>query len=273
MAGACAEGGREISQRVTLYAVFGHPIGHSLSPDLHNAAFRAENTPCFYLPVDVLPDQLMPKLDAFRTLGGMGVNLTRPLKEIIVPQLMAQSEWVDRTQAANTVVWRDGGWVGDNTDVQALLMHVAPSRHPSRPALVIGSGGAARSSVAGLKYLGYDVHVAARHPESVDFHDRVQSFQGIADPHDWAVIVNATPLGQQHESMWETFPEISLNTLVVDWVYRPRNTPLLQKAEQVGAPTLDGLTLLVDQARMAWKFWFGQMPSAETMWAAVAPWA
>lgn len=126
-----------MGQQVQLFAVMGQPIAHSLSPVMHNQAFRQRDWPAFYFPVEAGPDQLTQKLAAFQSLGGVGANLTRPLKEVIVPLLREASPWVQRTGACNTIAWRDGGWVGDNTDVQALLEALPPARPGTR----LGVGG------------------------------------------------------------------------------------------------------------------------------------
>lgn len=263
-----------IEDGVALYAVFGQPIAHSLSPVLHNAAFRVERPGCFYIPVEVRPEELADKLAAFRALGGRGVNLTRPLKELVMPMLHGVSEWAGRVGAANTLAWREsGGWWGDNTDVKALLRCLPPAADDARPALVLGSGGAARASVAALEARGYAVTVAARTPGAVGWHPRVMAWDRAADPeHIWAVVVNATPRGQIGEPGWDRFPLMGPGTVVVDWVYRPQDTPLLREARRCGSETVDGLTLLVEQAALAWTGWFGREGPAEVMRQAVEPW-
>ncbi|MCY0908136.1 MAG: shikimate dehydrogenase [Sulfobacillus thermotolerans] len=241
-----------------LYAVFGQPIHHSLSPQMHNRAFSATNRTAFYLPVECSPKELLPKLAAFHDLGGRGVNLTRPLKETIIPHLRAQSPWVEKTGAANTILWENDGWVGDNTDIQAFVAMVPPAPHAQSTALVLGQGGVARASVAGLEVLGYHVSVMARPSQKARWHASWIAWQWDTlhlPPYD--VIVNATPLGQDGEGEWPDTVKFLPHTTIVDWVYRPNTTRLIQQARRVGAHTVDGLSLLVKQASLAWMSWFG----------------
>lgn len=253
-----------------LYAVFGSPIGHSLSPRIHNAAFAEAGILAHYLPVEVRRGDLVASLDAFRHLGGVGVNLTRPLKETIFPFLEDLSDLAETARAANTIVWRDHGWVGDNTDVRALIAKLEPlvGGLAKRRALIIGSGGVARGSMVSLKHLGMEVWIASRQP--VDWGDQWISLQEMPACADWEVVVNATPLGQHGEAHWTFWPSLSSGkTAVVDWVYHPRATPLLQLASSLDCPIVDGLELLIEQARWSWNLWFGQLAPRDAMTRAV----
>lgn len=264
-------------EKMRLYAVFGHPVAHSLSPIMHNQAFMQRNWGCHYFPVEVAPPDLARKLEAFRNLGGEGLNLTRPLKETVLPLLRSQSRWVDLTQAANTLVWHQGGWVGDNTDAKSLVQHLTAYnlRPAAGSALILGAGGAARASAASLSHLGYEVTVASRKPESAGWAPHHLPWEEIFEVPEcpWDVIVNATPLGQIGEPPWERMPYLPrAHSVVVDWVYRPRWTPLLQYAQTQQCPVIDGLSLLVAQARLAWQLWFDQLGPQDAMWESVAPW-
>ncbi len=220
-----------------------------------------------YIAVEVRPGRLLTALEAFRRLGGQGVNLTRPLKETVFAYLDAVSPWAEAARAANTIAYRAEGWYGDNTDVRALIdaLESLLARRPSRRALVVGAGGVARGSVVALKDLGCEVTVASR---------REIAWPGCAwtaltalnRPAEWAVVVNATPLGQHGEPDWPILPYlVAGETVVVDWVYHPRRTPLIARATALGCPVVDGIGLLVGQARWAWQVWFGRMGPEEPM--------
>jgi len=260
-----------MGQQVQLFAVMGQPIAHSLSPVMHNQAFRQRDWPAFYFPVEAGPDQLPQKLAAFQSLGGVGANLTRPLKEVVVPLLREASPWVRRTGACNTILWRDGGWVGDNTDVQALLEALPPAR-PGDRALVLGAGGAAQASGVALAERGYHVTAAMRHPRSLPWATSIIDWDERLKDAEWAVVINATPLGQAGEEALGHWPRPIPGGIGVDWVYRPRWTPFLESVRQSGGRPIDGLTLLVEQARLAWRLWFQETAPAAPMWDAVAPW-
>nr|WP_275107237.1 shikimate dehydrogenase [Sulfobacillus harzensis] len=256
---------------MALYAVFGKPILHSLSPKIHNHAFRDNAISAFYLPVEVASDALPLKLAAFQKLGGRGVNLTRPLKEEVLPHLSAASEWVKQAGAANTLVWQDGGWVGDNTDCQALETKVPPGH--GGPALILGAGGVARATAAVLASRGYEVWVAARHPSGVVFGEHILTWGERLKPRDWQVVVNATPLGQIHEEQETDWPLPAPGGMAVDWVYRPRRTRFLALAESRGVSVVDGLELLVEQAAWSWVAWFGYRGPVAVMRDAVQEWS
>ena len=261
-----------MSSPLALYAVFGSPISHSLSPVLHNYAFQSRKRPAFYLPVECTPDQLGQKMDAFDKLGGHGVNFTRPLKEQVLPMLAARDVWVSDAGAANTVRITANGWAGANTDCEALFRLVPFASVRGSEALVLGSGGAARASAAVLNRLGYRVAVAARRPEKCDWaHERV-SWDDRLKPRGWRVVVNATPLGQLGESFLSEWPVPAPGGLAVEWVYRPRQTQFTMLARGAGSVVIDGLTLLIEQAALAWHFWFGEEGPRDAMWEAVRPW-
>ena len=254
-----------------LYAVFGSPIGHSLSPRIHNAAFGAEGIHAHYFPIEVQPSTLIHSLKAFRQLGGVGVNLTRPLKESIVPFLDDMTELAAAAQAANTIVWRDGAWHGDNTDVRAFVAKVGPTiaNRPRPRALVIGAGGVARGSVVGLRHLDVEVWVTSRRRAAFGDH-WLPWLEMESSEMDWDIVINATPLGQHGEASWAIAPRLSKGkTVVVDWVYHPRDTWLLKLAVREGCLFVDGLDLLIEQARWSWQLWFGRLAPAEPMWKAL----
>lgn len=260
-----------------LYAVFGHPVSHSLSPAIHNSAFSAEKMACFYFPVEVAPSDLSDKLSALRQLGGSGVNLTRPLKETVWNLLADASDFAREIGAANILWWQPHkGWYGDNTDAQSLALNLElyRGRRQSGRALVLGGGGAARASVAALNRLQYESVLAVRRPQAVAWHATVWEWErALGADEGWDVVVNATPLGQDQEAAWQKMPRlVAGRTLVVDWVYRPRWTPLLTQARELGCPMVDGLTLLVDQARLGWRLWFGREGPKDAMWRGVEPW-
>lgn len=246
---------------------------------MHNAAFRQVGRVAFYVPVDVTVPELGRALAAFRVLGGQGVNLTRPLKEAVLRlpgvQPAADDPWVSRVQAANTLKWlpESNRWLAANTDAAALYGLLPAGQ--GRPALVLGSGGVARASVGVLQARGYRCWVAARRPLAVNWVTGAvevvewETALGLSVP--WGAVVNATPLGQVGEPGFTRWPAIGPGTVVVEWVYHPVETPLVAHAQAVGATIVDGLTLLVEQAALAWRVWFGQDGPRAVMRQAAMP--
>jgi shikimate dehydrogenase len=254
-----------------LFAVFGNPIQHSLSPLMHNWAFGRENRSAFYLPVSCAPNDLLRKLEAFRELGGAGANLTRPLKELIVPHLHRASSWVSSTGAANVLHWAGDGWEGENTDVQALIQALPPSRGLyGRRALILGMGGVARATLVALQTLEYDVTVMARRPDRIAWDTSAIGWKWeVLRAPRYDVVVNATPIGQIGEMAWPFEPVFDPGTVVADWVYRPNVTAFMRSARASGAICVDGLSLLVKQAALSWVSWFGAMGPESVMREAV----
>lgn len=257
----------------SLFAVFGHPIEHSLSPVIHNIGFAARHMSSYYFPIDCTPPQLADKLEAFRLIGGRGVNLTRPLKEDVLHWVGVGDDWVAEAGAANTLVAQDTEWKSANTDCQALFaLLTSVGLSSSGTALILGSGGAARASAAVLRRFGCRVVAAVRTPRACDWADQVILWDERLEPRPWRVVVNATPIGQTGEGQESRWPMPIAKGLAVDWVYRPNQTAFLTAARHHGAYVLDGLSLLVEQAALAWSVWFGEDGPREVMREAVAQW-
>jgi shikimate dehydrogenase len=265
-----------------LYAVFGHPVAHSLSPAIHRAGYAALGwTHRHYVPVDVTVDRLAEAVAAFAELGGRGINLTIPLKTAVLDRrrfldLDTRDAWVLRTGAANTLARRpDGGWEAFNTDGPAL--HLALARRGARRGrvLVWGSGGAARASVLATLADADSVVVASRHDAPWITDLRRQHVRRVewAEGDEWVawadLVVNATPLGQAGAPPWNPPPRFRPGQLAVDWVYGDRPTDFLRRAHDEGAGVVDGRELLVRQAVGAWARWFVEAPPIGAMARAV----
>jgi shikimate dehydrogenase len=257
--------------RPELYAVFGHPIGHSLSPRMHEAAFRSRGwSHRRYIAVDVDRADLTEAVAAFRRLGGLGVNLTRPLKEEAAAShwLIQQDAWARAAEAVNTLAPVADGWAGTNTDAPALQAALETRGIRPRRALILGSGGAARATWRALQTHA-QVTVASRRPAPFVGSERWVPWG--AWPHSsqqFDLIVNCTPLGQDHEPAMAPLPAFRPGQTAVDWVYVPRATAFLSAARDEGAETVDGLELLARQAALSWVTWFGQPGPWEVMLAA-----
>lgn len=259
------------------YAVLGRPIAHSLSPVLHNAGFQARGLlACRYEAVEVPTDKgWLTVVEELVERGFRGFNLTRPLKAEAAcsPRVRWQDRWAEATGAVNTLSVCGGGFSGANTDAPALVESLVSRGLAPRRALVFGAGGAARASLVALEALGAEVTLAARRPGR--FVGRWVDFEaGITLAPECDVVVNATPLGQVHESAWTVLPRLGPGQVGVDWVYAPPDTPFIQEALTGGASSISGLELLVRQAALAWVVWFGEAGPLAEMGRAVGwvPW-
>jgi 3-dehydroquinate dehydratase/shikimate dehydrogenase len=259
---------REIGPSTRVFGLIGRPVAHSVSPAMHNAAFRGEGLDAVYVPLEA------ESLDDFsrfaESVGVAGASVTAPFKLEAFETARASDEVSRRIGATNTLK-RDGdGWLGCNTDVNGFLAPLAPMMNLSGArATVLGAGGAARSVVAALATAGSRVTIAARR------RDRAAALcatTGAAEgewpprPGTWDLLVNATPVGTHPHVGEMPIPESALDGgLVYDLVYNPTRTALLKSAERRGCRTIGGLDMLVAQAQAQFAWWTGVTPSARLM--------
>ncbi|MDQ4142192.1 MAG: shikimate dehydrogenase [Actinomycetota bacterium] len=254
----------------------------SLSPAIHNAAFDALGMDWIYLPFGV-PAVLLPTaLRGLAASGVRGMNVTMPHKIAAMEVMDDISEAAAKIGAINTVEVRGDMLVGHNTDGEGLIrflrVDVGADLAFSR-ALVLGAGGAARAAVVALAGAGVaEIWVVSRdaakaaaleplaapaifHSGSLD--EGGGHLIGEAD-----VIINATPLGQKREEPAVSPEKIRKETVVVDLVYKPPVTPLIEAARAQGAVAHSGLGMLLHQAALSFQIWTGAEPPMETMSAA-----
>lgn len=258
--------------------ILGWPLEHTLSPVIHNVAFRRTSLDWVYLSWPVEPSLLGDAVRGLRALGAVGANVTMPHKEAVIEHLDEVSGDAREVGAVNTIQRLGPRLVGHNTDVDGFaefLSGDAGFDARGKRALVLGTGGAARAVVKALESLGSaDVTVAGRDP------GRTESVAGLtggasAVPWDDAaklaeesdLVVNATPLGMNGEHV---LPGVALGAgqWVVDLIYNPPSTPLVDAARAAGAQAWGGLGMLVRQAAASFTIWTGQAAPLEAMSAA-----
>jgi shikimate dehydrogenase/3-dehydroquinate dehydratase type I len=256
--------------------IVGHPLGHSISPAIHEAALDALDLAGVYLPFDLDSKSLDAFLDASDRLRIRGFNVTSPYKEAIVEKLDELDGDAKRLGAVNTVVLGDGWSSGYNTDVFGfrLSLRSLGLRVGGRRALVIGAGGAAKAVVHVLLRENARVEVANRtslraealadaFDESVD----VVPVESLPRSGPWDLLVNATPVGTKGFSDDLPVPEsvVRKASFVYDLVYNPPMTPLLGAAKRLGRPGASGLEMLINQAAKSFELWTGRSPPIEAM--------
>jgi shikimate dehydrogenase len=260
--------------------LFGHPVAHSLSPAMQNAAFKALELPHRYSAVDVDPAHLQERIEALRRGEALGANVTIPHKEAAVRMVDEQSDEVRATGALNTIVRRGSRLVGANTDVEGFAASLESGGQPlleSGTALVLGAGGGARACVYALLRRGVDVIVANRSAESLDALVRSVELHGRrARAFPWPqagerlavdAVVNATPLGLRGE---DPLADIPLPRIVVDIVPTAIETPLVKRARATeNVMVVDGLSMLLHQAARSFELWTGVPAPLEVMRAAL----
>jgi shikimate dehydrogenase len=263
--------------------LFGHPVGHSLSPVMHDAAFAALGLPGRYLALDVAPAELAAAVARLRddpTL--LGANVTVPHKGAVIEHLDRLSPLAERLGAVNTIRRDGGALVGDNTDAPGFARAIATLGRPLRGelAVVLGAGGAAAAVVAALVAAGALVLVHNRGAERARALAARWSDDGVRPLADAelgaataaaAWLVNTTTVGMQGGPAGSPLPAeaLPLRGAVVDLVYRPRSTPLLAAAQARGLLTQDGLPMLVHQGALAFELWTGREAPLTAMQAAV----
>lgn len=264
-----------LSGKTKLAGVMGWPVAHSRSPRLQGYWIEHHGLDAAYVPLPVHPDNFKSALHALRDLGFRGVNITVPHKEAALAACDDVDAQARRIAAVNTITFQDGRILGGNSDAFGFLENLrqeAPQWKPGAgPALVLGAGGAARAVVAALLDSGVpQVRIANRTLEraqqlandfgpscaAVPWGDRTG---GLADT---MLLVNATSLGMTGQAALEiNIDALPPAALVTDIVYTPLETPLLAVARACGNTVVDGLGMLLHQARPGFEAWFGVAPA------------
>ena len=251
--------------------VCGWPIKHSRSPRIHNFWLKKYGIDGVYVPFAIAPERAADAFRALPDLGIAGLNVTVPNKEEAFRAMDETDRWAQRLKAVNTVVVRDGALFGTNTDAFGFLESLREYRPgwqtDTGPVVILGAGGAARAIVAGLQDEGApDIRIANRTMERAqaladEFGDPVQTvdWETRADALDGAaLLVNTTSLGMEGQPPLDiALDTLPVDAVVYDIVYVPLETPLLAAARARGNPALDGLGMLLHQARPGFREWFG----------------
>jgi shikimate dehydrogenase len=255
--------------------LLGWPVAHSRSPVIHNHWLARYGIAGRYVLFGVPPEKLEAAVRGLAVLGLRGCNVTTPHKQAIFPLLDRVDDLARRIGAVNTVVVeQDGTLTGFNNDgngfIQSLRDADARWRPDSGPILVLGAGGAARAVVASLAAQGAtEIRIANRTLDKA--RDIADAVGGVVKVVPWderadaldgvALLANATSCGSAGKPPLEiSLDGLPKGALVGDLIYVPRETPLLAAARQRGNVTVNGLGLLLNQARPAFKAWFGVMP-------------
>ena len=262
-----------ITRRTRVFGVIGDPIGHSLSPLLHNTAFHARKFDAVFVPF--LVRNLREFLGAMRGFGVAGLAVTIPHKETILRVLDDCDPLAARIGAVNTVVVRGGGRLyGYNTDCVGVLRSLEKRiRLAGSRVLLFGAGGAARAAAFALAQAGSIVCLCARRPERARELARAAGGQ-IVDRSDLAreffdAIVNCTPVGM-HPKGGSPLAAEELNCrIVMDMVYRPRETELLQLARRKGIEIISGVEMFLAQGFAQYEIWTGERAPESAMRRAV----
>ncbi|MDQ3305933.1 MAG: shikimate dehydrogenase [Actinomycetota bacterium] len=257
--------------------MIGHPVRHSLSPTIHNAAFQALGLDWVYLAFDVAPGDGAAAVVSARTLGLAGLNVTMPHKAEVAMAVDRRSPVAEALGAVNTVLPVGDELVGENTDGAGLLAALAAEHGfdpDGRRCLVLGAGGAARAGVLALAGAGAEVVVVvARRAQQAEVAALLGGTRArVGRPGDVAgidLVVNATPVSNQLP-LGLREGDLGPGQLVVDLLYDPPVTALAEAARQRGATVASGVGMLIHQAALSFRLWTGQEMPLDVVEAAVA---
>ena len=263
-----------LTRKSSVYGVIGDPVGHSLSPLMHNAGFAAQKMDSVYLPFFV-PD-LRDFIDSIPAFGLKGFSVTIPHKETVLKHLDDCDALAAEIGAVNTVLVRSNGSLyGSNTDYVGVLralerkMRIAGSR-----VLIFGAGGSARASTFALARAGANVSICARREAAA--RALARAVKGEAIPRHklraqhFDVILNTTPVGMHPHGKISPLSARELNChLVMDLIYRPQRTQLLKLAAARGISTVSGVEMFLAQGFAQWELWTGTRAPESVMRRAV----
>jgi shikimate dehydrogenase len=269
-----------ISGRTALYGVVGHPVAHSLSPAMHNAAFAEAGIDAVYLALPLPPERLFEGVRGAHAIGFQGLNVTVPHKQRAAEICLTLDPVAAVAGAVNTLRRTGDGWEGYNTDAPATLalLEAAGVRSGAR-ALLLGAGGAARAGAWALLKAGCRVGLAARRPEPAEELRAAMAgaFPGasiaavaweaapaVAPRAD--VVVNATSIGLSRDGAPSPVP-LAPGQVAVDFVYG--DTPFAREAARAGAALVSGEHILVRQGALSFALWTGRAAPEAAMAAAL----
>jgi shikimate dehydrogenase len=274
----------QITGKTKIVGVIGDPVKHSLSPQMHNAAFASLGLDYVYVPFHIRPDDLCAAIKGFKAINIVGINVTIPHKQSVMPFLDVTSREAELIGAVNTLTFKEGGIYGDNTDVPGFMRAIRETGldvSQGGSAVVLGAGGAARAIVVALALAGLRSIVIANRTVSkalalaTDLSEKTGvslSVLGLDDarlPNAVAtsqLIVNTTSASMDVSHPLLINPDwLEPQSIVYDVVYTPSETRLLQVAAERGCQSIGGLGMLLYQGAIALEIWTHATAPIETM--------
>ena len=247
------------------FGIIGWPLGHTLSPTLHNWGFGQAGLNGRYEAWPLEPKDLPAFMDRVRRAPIMGLSVTIPHKQTVMPFLDAISQRARDIGAVNTVYWDGDILRGENTDVIGLVAPLRGLAVLPDSAVVLGAGGAARAAIAGLQELGIRTIAVSNRTRSkgkalaADFQVHCVAWEERMDT-PWGLICNTTPLGMsgtmQDLSPWQT-DRFAPGAVAYDIVYNPLQTRFLAQAREAGCQTISGLEMFLHQGLAQFRLWTG----------------
>ncbi|MXY27853.1 shikimate dehydrogenase [Candidatus Poribacteria bacterium] len=279
-----------VTGHTRVVGVIGDPIEHSRSPQMQNAAFAKAGLDYVYVPFHVRPDDLAQAIAGFKALNVVGINVTLPHKQAVIPYLTSISREAELIGAVNTLTFLEDGIHGDNTDAPGVLRVLEEDGNLSIPVgenvVVLGAGGAARAIVVAFALAGVaSITIANRTTEKaialaeemqqktgVSMHGMGLTDARVADAvRQSTLLVNtATASMDLTQPLLISVDWLQPHAIVYDIVYTPPVTPLMRAAAEHGCQTLGGIGMLIHQGAIAFEKWTGVPPCTQTMQQALS---
>jgi len=295
---------QSITGHTKIVGVIGSPISHSRSPQMHNAAISKAGLDFVYVPFHVSADAIDHAINGFRSINVIGINVTLPHKQSVIPFLTSISQEADLIGAVNTLTFSDDGIHGENTDALGFLRAMNENNIPipiEKDVVVLGAGGSARAIVVALALAGVNsitivnrtilkaIVLAEELTEKIGKNyddknleeiendndgtfDTVITGMGFDDKHLPEAIMKCAMLVNTSSSGMDESQPLLINqdwlqpeTIVYDIVYTPPITKLLKAANEKGCQTIEGIGMLVHQGAIAFERWTGVEPCVNTM--------
>jgi shikimate dehydrogenase len=275
-----------INAKTTIYALFGDPVVHSLSPIMHNAAFQALGYNCAYLVFQVSAAQIETAVTGIRALGIRGVNVTVPHKQAVTTGLDEVFGDALLSGSVNTIINREGRLLGTSTDGIGLIRSLQEDgdfNATGKRVLLLGAGGAATAVIYRLLAVGIEtltvvnrdfakaLHLQAKVARDTGFQLTVSPLEQLADLklQNFDLLINTTTVGLHQDVSLIEPQRLHPQLFVYDLVYKQGGTKLVNQAAAVGCRVLSGLSLLLYQGVESFRLWFEVEPPIAVMRAAL----
>lgn len=271
-----------ITGKTKVTGVIGHPIEHSMSPPMHNNAYKQQNMDYVYVAFHVQPEDIEKLISSSKTLNIKGLNVTIPHKTTIIPYLDEIDETAEKIGAVNTIQFKDGIAKGYNTDgIGAIKSIQEHTTLQDKNILIIGAGGASKAiaftlineKINSLTIANRSQDNAEKLIKNIKKQTEFTNikYQSITDAHkiinNMDIIINTTPIGMYPNHEVEPpikTDNISSKHVVMDIIYNPLETQLLKQAKQKGASTINGTSMLINQGLVSFEIFTGQKATYES---------
>jgi len=248
------------------YFVIGNPIDHSLSPKLHNHWLTKNNIKAVYDRKKINEEDLQSIISQVKEKKINGINVTVPFKKTVIPYLDQLSPEAEQTQSVNTIILSNNNLVGHNTDIVGFTRAIEKLNFniQGKKIFILGAGGVVPSIIFALKKMNVSQIIVSNRTKkkAEDLKSQFNNLEILdwGDITDFDVIINATSLGLNEETINLDFPKSINNKLFYDVIYNPAETNFLKEAKKLGNKTENGKLMFVYQAHEAFKLWHGIEP-------------